>query len=220
MCTVKYLAEEVRSGLRSFLPDFNKNPLGKLSLCVAAVPEVQTCNTIDIAAVIPLDADRSDMQYQWLSRFLSTHTVDNAEVMLPFIRQAIRAASGSGETLVLCIDQTPISNRFGILMVSLRFGNRAQPLLWRAQKGTGNIGYDICKEILDKIKSVISSESKVPLLGDRFYSQAGLITYCQRHGSVSKGISKCSRKTEQKLRQRNWCLPLQAQKRFIRRTFF
>lgn len=182
MCTVNHLAEEVRSGLRSVLPDLNKSPLGKLSLCVAAVLEVQTCNTMDIATVIPLDTDRSDMQYQWLSRFLSTHTVDNDEVMLPFIRQAIQAASGSGETLVLCIDQTPISNRFGILMVSLRFGNRALPLLWRVQKGTGNIGYDICKEILDKIKSVISSESKVLLLGDRFYGQASLITYCQRHG--------------------------------------
>ena len=182
MCTVKHLAEEVRSGLRSVLPDLNKSPLSKLSLCVAAVLEVQTCNTMDIAAVIPLETDRTDMQYQWLSRFLSTHTVDNDEVMMPFIRQAIQAASGSGETLVLCIDQTPISDRFGILMVSLRFGGRALPLLWRVQKGTGNIGYDICKEILDKIKSVISSESKVLLLGDRFYGQANLITYCQRHG--------------------------------------
>ncbi|MCW5213554.1 transposase [Desulfobulbus sp. TB] len=138
---------------------------------------------MDIATIIPLDStDRPDMQYQWLSRFLSTHTVDNDEVMMPFIRQAIQASSGSGETLVLCIDQTPISDRFGILMVSLRFGGRALPLLWRVRKGTGNIGYDICEEILDKIKSIILSESKVLLLGDRFYGQASLITYCRCHG--------------------------------------
>lgn len=182
MCTVKHLAEEVRSGLRSVLPDLNKSPLGKLSLCVAAVLEVRTCNTMDIATVIPLDTDRADMQYQWLSRFLSTHTVDNDEVMTPFIRQAVQMASNSGETLILCIDQTPISDRFGILMVSLRFGGRALPLLWRVRKGTGNIGSDICEEIFDKIRPVISPESKVLLLGDRFYGQAGLITYCQRHG--------------------------------------
>ena len=82
MCTVNHLAEEVRSGLRSVLPDLNRSPLNKLSLCVAAVPEVQTCNTMDIAAVIPLDTERSDMQYQWLSRFPSTHTVDNNEEFL------------------------------------------------------------------------------------------------------------------------------------------
>lgn len=121
MCTINHLAEEVSGGLRSVLPDLNKSPLGKLSLCVAGVLEVQTCNTMDIAAVLPLETDRIDMRYQWLSRFLGTHTVDNDEVMIPFIRQAERAASGSGETLILCIDQTPISDRFGILMVSLRF---------------------------------------------------------------------------------------------------
>jgi len=182
MSTINHLAEEIRFGLRSVLSDLNKSPLGKLSLCVAAVLEVQTCNTMDIAAVIPLDTDRTDMQYQWLSRFLSTHTVDNDEVMTPFIRQAIQAASKAGETLILCIDQTPISDRFGILMVSLRFGGRALPLLWRVRKGRGNIGYDICEEILDKIRSVISSEAKVLLLGDRFYGQASLIAYCRRHG--------------------------------------
>lgn len=182
MCTVKHLSEEVRSGLRSVLPDLNKSPLGKLSLCVAAVLEVQTCNPMDIASVIPLDTDQPDIQYRRLSRFLSTHTVDNDEVMMPFIRHAVHASSGSGETPVLCIDQTPISDRFGILMVSLRFGGRAPPLLWRVRKGTGNIGHDACKEIPDKIRSVIPPESKVPLPGDRFYGQAGLITCCQRHG--------------------------------------
>ena len=182
MCTVKHLAEEVRSGLRSVLPDLDKSPLGKLSLCVAAALETRSCNTMDIASILPPDTERSDMQYQWLSRFLSTHTIDNDEVMTPFIRQAVETASGSGETLILCIDQTPISDRFGILMVSLRFGGRALPLLWRVRKGTGNIGYDTCEEIFDKIRPMLSSESKILLLGDRFYGQAGLISYCRRHG--------------------------------------
>ena len=173
MCTINHLAGEVRLGLRSVLPHLNKSPLGKLSLCVAAAPETRSCNTMDIASILPPDTERSDMQYQWLSRFLSAHTIDNDEVMTPFIRQAARIASSSGETLILCIDQTPISDRFGILTVSLRFGGGALPLLWRVQKGTGNIGYDTCEEILDKIRSVIPSEAKVSLLGDRFYGQAG-----------------------------------------------
>ncbi|MCI5160177.1 MAG: transposase, partial [Candidatus Electrothrix sp. AUS1_2] len=67
---------------------------------------------MDIASILPLDTERSDMQYQWLSRFLITHTIDNDEVMTPFIRQAAQIASNSGETLILCIDQPPISDRF------------------------------------------------------------------------------------------------------------
>ncbi len=182
MSTVRHLAEEVSSGLRAVLPGINKNPLYKLSLCAAAVLEVQSCNTMDIAAVLPLETERIDMRYQWLSRFLSTDSIDNDEVMRPFIRQALETASASGETLILCIDQTQLSDRFGILSLSLRFGGRALPLLWRVRKGQGNIGSDICMELLEKIKSFLPEGSRVLLLGDRFYGQAPLIAFCHRSG--------------------------------------
>lgn len=182
MGTISHLAEEVSSGLRAVLPGINKNPLYKLSLCAAAVLEVQSCNTMDIAAVLPLETERIDMRYQWLSRFLSTDSIDNDEVMRPFIRQALETASASGEVLILCIDQTQLSDRFGILSLSLRFGGRALPLLWRVRKGQGNICSDICLEILEKVKSYLPAASKVLLLGDRFYGQATLITFCHRCG--------------------------------------
>ena len=182
MSTVSHLAEEVSSGLRAVLPGINKNPLYKLSLCAAAVLEVQSCNTMEIAAVLPLEAERIDMRYQWLSRFLSTDSIDNDEVMWPFVRQASETASASGETLILCIDQTQLSGRFGILSLSLRFGGRALPLLWLVRKGKGNIGSDICMELLEKIKSFLLEGSRVLLLGDRFYGQAPLIAFCRRSG--------------------------------------
>jgi len=182
MSTVSHLAEEVSSGLRAVLPGINKNPLHKLSLCAAAVLEVQSCNTMDIAAVLPLETERIDMRYQWLSRFLSTDSIDNDEVMRPFIRQALETASASGETLILCIDQTQLADRFGILSLSLRFGGRALPLLWRVRKGKGNIGSDICLEVLEEIKLILPADSKVLLLGDRYYGQVSLIAFCRRSG--------------------------------------
>ena len=150
MSTISHLSAAVLSGLRDVPPGINKNPLHKLSLCAAAVPEVQSCNTMDIAAVLPLETERIDMRYQWLSRFLSAKSIDNDEVMRPFICQAVQVASDSGETLILCLDQTQLSDRFGILSLSLRFGGRAPPLLWRVQKGQGNICSAICLELLEK----------------------------------------------------------------------
>lgn len=182
MSTVSHLAEKVSSGLRAVLPGINKNPLRKLSLCAAAVLEVQSCNTMDIAAVLPLETERIDMRYQWLSRFLSAKSIDNDDVMLPFIQQAFDTASSSGETLILCIDQTQISDRFGILSLSLRLGGRALPLLQRVRKGQGNISSDICMEVLEKIRSFIPAGSSVLLLGDRYYGQASLISFCRRCG--------------------------------------
>ncbi len=181
MCTISHLSQEIISNLQKNVK-INKNPLYKLSLCVAAILEVRSCNTMDIAAVLPLEIEQIDMRYQWLSRFLGTNSVDNDTVMQPFIKQTLQVASCSDKTLILCIDQTPLADIFSILMISVRFGNRALPLLWRVRKGKGNIGSDICEELLGKLKNFLHEENKVLLLGDRFYGQASLIRFCQQNG--------------------------------------
>jgi len=100
MCAINPRAREVRSGLRSI------------------VLESRTCNIMEIASILPLGTERSDMQSQLLSRFLSTYVIDNDEVLTLFIRQAAQMASNSGEILILCIDQTP---RYRIDSLSLWF---------------------------------------------------------------------------------------------------
>jgi len=132
---------------------------------------------MEIAAALPLPPDRIDMRYQWLSRFLLTETVDNDKVMEPFAKQAIAHSCENGETLVLCMDQTPVNDCHGILSLSVRFANRCLPLFWRTKKGLGNIGFPEQKKLLDTVASLIPENTKVLLLGDRFYGSVELINY-------------------------------------------
>jgi len=81
----------------------------------------------------------------------------------------VQVASDSGKTLILCLDWTQLSDRFGILSLSLRFGGRALPLLQRVQKGQGNICSAICLELLEKMRSFLPDGISVLLLGDRYY---------------------------------------------------
>ena len=136
MSSIKHLALEVDRSLTMSCPWLYKNPRYKLSLCVAAVLEVRSCNTMEIAAALPLQLERIDMRYQWLSRFLQTSTVDNDLVMKPFASQVIDHVYKTGGTIVLCIDQTSVNADHGILCISIRLENRCLPLFWRTpQRG-------------------------------------------------------------------------------------
>ncbi len=180
MSTIKHLSTEVERSLAEGCPWLYKNPRRKLSLCVAAVLEVRSCNTMEIAAALPLYSERIDMRYQWLSRFLLTGTVDNDKVMQPFDRQAIAHSCQSGETIVLCMDQTSVNDDHGILTLSIRFENRCLPLFWRVKKGVGNIGFPQQKELLDLVAALIPENANVLLLADRFYGSVALIRYLKQ----------------------------------------
>lgn len=175
MSSIKHLSKEVDRSLTMSCPWLYKNPRYKLSLCVAAVLEVRSCNTMEIAAALPLPTERIDMRYQWLSRFLQTSTVDNEQVMKPFASQLIDHVYKTGSTIVLCIDQTSVNDDHGILCISIRLENRCLPLFWRTKKGLGNIGFKEQKELLDLVAALIPKNAQVLLLGDRFYGSAELI---------------------------------------------
>ena len=182
MSSVQTLSEEIYHGLFQHLPSLKKSPRKKLSYCIAAILEVQTCNTMEIANVIPLETERLDMRYQWLSRFLSTDSLENDDVMRPLIQQIVEKVLSEEAILILCLDQTNIQDRHGIVTLGVRYGNRALPLRWRAASGKGNIGFSVYEEILLKIQSLIPQGSNVVLMGDRFYGCADLILFCREQG--------------------------------------
>ncbi|MCP4934580.1 MAG: hypothetical protein GY927_10350 [bacterium] len=125
MSSVKKLSETVAVGLTETLPRLRKTVVSKLSLAVAAVLEVRTANTVEIANKLPLDLERSDMREQWLRCLLSNPLMVEEVIIEPFARSALAAAGDHGPVIHLSMDQTDIGNRFAILMLSVRTGDRA-----------------------------------------------------------------------------------------------
>ena len=122
MGTVQKLAEKVKEGLQAALPKLRKTVINKLALAVGAMIEVQTPNTIELANVLPLPTEQSEIREQWLRRLLKNPLLDSPAVLEPFARTALEEAARHGQTVMLTLDQTDLSDRFAILMLALQRG--------------------------------------------------------------------------------------------------
>lgn len=182
MTGIERVADGIKAELEQLLPGQRKTQRGKLSLLVATMLEARSANLMDLAAALPLKADRTDMRYQWIARFLANSLVDTDEVMAPFARQVLERHFDGGEPLVLILDQSKISDRHQILMLAVRFGDRALPLGWRVETTEGAIGFQTQKALLDAVAPWVPPTASVTLLGDRFYGTADLIGWCQERG--------------------------------------
>jgi len=177
--SIQYLAEAIKEDLLKALPHQRKTQRDKLSLLVATMLHVRSANTMDLAASLPVATERIDMRYQWISRFLGNKLVDIHEVISPFACSVLRQLKKIQSYFVLIIDQTQASSELEVLMVSIRFGQRAIPLAWCVRKTQGNIGFEDQKFLLDKVASYLPSNASAVLMGDRFFGTADLIEYCK-----------------------------------------
>ena len=176
------IAESVSSDLKHRLPKQRKTQRTKLALLVSTMLEVRSATLMDLAAGLPRDADRTDMRYQWIIRLLGNPLVISDAVMEPFAREVLERAAADGEPLSLILDQSKMSDRHQVLMLALRWGERALPLAWRVEETGGAIGFDTQKALLDAVALWLPGQAKVRLLGDRFYGTADLIGWCQERG--------------------------------------
>jgi hypothetical protein len=176
------LAETIEQGLKEALPQLRKTVLRKLPLAIAAIMEAQTANTQEIANRLPLDLDRLDMREQWLRRLLNSNQMVPNEIMEPFARQILRESSENGQVIQLSMDQTDIGHRFAILMISVRVGDRALPLVWQIEAGAANIGFSGQEVLLEKLLNWLPERAEVVLSADRFYPSEALFVWLKAYG--------------------------------------
>ena len=77
------------------------------------------------------------MRYQWITRLLGNPLVLSDEIMEPFAREVLEQAVTEGQPVVLILDQSKLSDRHQVLMLALRYGERALPLAWRVATTEG-----------------------------------------------------------------------------------
>src|SRR4051812_49704838 len=80
------------------------------------------------------------MRDQWIKRVLANAHVISDVVMAPYGREVLARLSAQGQTVVLLIDQTKVSERHQVVMVAVRLGGRALPLAWRVEETRGAVG--------------------------------------------------------------------------------
>ena len=175
-------AEGIKAELKTRLPRQRKTQRDKLAVLVATMLHVRSANLVELAAGLPRESDRWDMGYQWISRFLANDLVCCDAVMEPFAREILAGLAESGDPIPLILDQTKASDRHQILMLSVRWGERALPLAWRVAETEGAIGFATQKELLDVVAGWLPAGRAVILLADRFYGTPEMIRWCRDRG--------------------------------------
>lgn len=182
MTGIERLADSIKAELEQLLPRQRKTQRGKLSLLVATMLEARSANLMELAVFLPLETDRTDMRYQWIARFLANPLVETDAIMAPFARQVLERQGAGGRPVALILDQSKVSDRHQVLMLAVRFGERALPLAWRVETTDGAIGFQTQRALLDTVALWMPAGARVTLLGDRFYGTADLIGWCQQRG--------------------------------------
>ena len=175
-------AEGIKAELAKRLPRQRKTQRDKLAVLVATMLHVRSANLVELAAGLPRASDRWDMGYQWISRFLANDLVCCDTVMEPFAREILARLAETGEPIPLILDQTKVSDRHQILMLSVRWGERALPLAWRVAETEGAIGFATQQERLEVVARWRPAGQAVILLADRFYGTAEMIRWCRDQG--------------------------------------
>ena len=173
--------EGIAGELRQRFPVQRKTQRGKLALLMATMLHARTANLMALAASLPLSTERADMRYQWIARFIDNEPVVCNSVMEPFGREVLAKAAEAGR-VTLIMDQTKASDRHQILMLSLRFGERALPLAWRVEATDGAIGFGCQKALLTAITPWLPPEAEICLMADRFYGTPALIAFATAQG--------------------------------------
>src|SRR3954463_1349200 len=63
------------------------------------------------------------------------------------------AGAGRRHRRAAGLDPGPVSDRHQVLMLALRWGERALPLAWRVEETEGAIGFETQKALLDAVVS-------------------------------------------------------------------
>src|SRR3954451_12416105 len=182
MSGIVRLAAGIEAELARRSPRQRKTQRGKLALLVATMLSERSANLMDLAAAVPRPAERTDMRYQWIARLLADPRLDGDAVMQPFAEAAILHTGAAGGMVVLILDQSKVSARHQVLMLSVRVGERALPLAWRGRETRGSIGFVEQRELLTVVASWLPAGTRIVLMGDRFYGSPDLIALCRQLG--------------------------------------
>jgi hypothetical protein len=180
MSGIRHLSQSIISDLKKRFPEQRKTQRECLGMLVAIMLEVRSANTSDLAAALPRNTERHDMRSQWVARVLKNPRIQVSHVMAVYAQEVLRKLFASGQKLVFLMDQSQVKGGYEMLMVAVRMGERALPLLWLVKKTEGEIGFSLQKKLLQTVFSWIPKGASVILMADRFYGTVELLSWCRK----------------------------------------
>lgn len=122
-----------------------------------------------------------------LNRWLSNPRIEVAVVCESWIKWVWNGMP-QGQRAILLVDETKISDRLGVMMVSLAYEKRAIPLMWRCYKANSKADYpsegqvQMIVELVRRVCACLPGESHPIVLADRGIGHSSnLIRLLEKH---------------------------------------
>ena len=179
---VAHVAGVIEEDLRDRETGLYKTHIAGLADLAACVLACRNVNSGDWIAVLPRKTGEEQSKERYIHRVLSNPLIIPPSVMMGFIPEIVEMLTEQGQTIILMLDQSKISDGFECLMVSLRLAERAIPVDWIVVETEGSIGFDVQKKLMDRVKSMMPEGISTLLAGDRFYGTSALVEWCQKEG--------------------------------------
>ena len=179
---VIHLSTVMEEDLETRVTGLSKPQRIGLADLAASVLTCRSVNTSEIANVLPRIVKEAESKQRYVFRFLANKHVIPHDVMKGYIPDLLRLLTEKGQTAVMMLDQSKISDGRECLMVSLRLHDRGIPVVWKVMETRGPIGFDVQEPLLRLLKTMIPEGVHVLLAADRFYGTASLVRLCQELG--------------------------------------
>ena len=156
--------------------------LDGLSTLVGCMLSERTPNLMVLAESLPRCIGLPEHRYQYISRHLSRDALCVDTVMSGYIAELLEVSSDVGGIAVLAMDQSSLGDGRECLMLSVRVGTRALPVLWEVVQTKGAIGWDVQERLLRRLTDIIPIGQKIMFTADRFYGTHTLVQFCKDWG--------------------------------------
>jgi Transposase DDE domain len=176
---VSHLACSIEEDMFKREIGFHKPHVKALSDLVACVLTTRSVNSCEWIEQLPRVLCQKKSKERFISRFLANVLVKPNGVMSGYAPELLKKLSENGETVVLMLDQSQVKVGYECLMVSVRIGHRALPVVWQTVKTEGAIGFETQKKLLSEVKNMVPEGISILLSADRFYGTANMIGLCQ-----------------------------------------
>ncbi len=176
--------KETFAGILSFGVKVNRSTLRTIADVVTAILLCKSVSFPDIANAMPRTSAEEKSHEQTIARLFQNQSVKVMEFMHASIRPYLLKAQKTGKVLTFMMDQSSCGPDFECLMISVRYGKRAKPVLWKMiKRKRGGIGYSTQRQLLKMFCNLLADYPKLKFqfTADRFYGTRNLIIFLLKH---------------------------------------